>query len=402
MALKLTVTSPQCTALGARASIVFGVGGGSIGRGHDNDWVLPDPQRYLSAHHARIQFRSGSYFLLDTSSNGVFVNDATVAIGRRNTYPLRDGDRLRLGDYEIGVGIDATAIEAPEASAIFPMPDASAHAGGVPADIGASLELRDLLRRDPSPSTSGRIGPVDAFGQPAFTEDPGLLAFDHSGQRPAPTRVLTASPAAARKSAGATEARATLEGATPFEAFCRGAGIDVHQLAAEAQARLLHLSGQLLREALVGLKGLALAQREMRAEEHIDVGREDPQRIGLTGLPVEHLLLRLLLGHGQHEIDAVQWLRDTLGSTRRHDAAIMRALQVALIEFVARLEPRALALGGLERTAPAGAEAESSGLTARFRSITEMPSGRLPHLFSESFARAFASEFSRGNDPGKS
>ena len=65
-------------------SIVLGVGGGGIGRAHDNDWVLPDPLRYLSAHHARVQFRDGSYFLVDTSTNGVFVNDGTVPIGRRN------------------------------------------------------------------------------------------------------------------------------------------------------------------------------------------------------------------------------------------------------------------------------------------------------------------------------
>ena len=51
----------------------------------------------------------------------------------------------------------------------------------------------------------------------------------------------------------------------------------------------------------------------MREQAHIEVGKEEPQHIGLTGLPVEDLLLRLLLGHEQHELDAVQWLRDMLG-----------------------------------------------------------------------------------------
>ena len=41
-------------------------------------------------------------YLLDTSTNGVFVNDGTVPLGRRDSYPLRDGDRLRLGDYLLG------------------------------------------------------------------------------------------------------------------------------------------------------------------------------------------------------------------------------------------------------------------------------------------------------------
>ena len=71
MALKLTVVSDQREQLGPLSSIVFGVGGGGIGRASDNDWVLPDPLRYLSAHHARVQFRNGTYLLLDTSTNGV-------------------------------------------------------------------------------------------------------------------------------------------------------------------------------------------------------------------------------------------------------------------------------------------------------------------------------------------
>lgn len=394
MALKLTIVSAQRTALGSRASIVFGVGGGSIGRAHDNDWVLQDPQRYLSAHHARIQFRNGTYYLLDTSTNGVFVNDGTVAIGRRNAYPLRNGDRLRFGDYTLTVDIDATGNEsaAPEASSIFPVNTHIQKAAGLPItpDIGSSLNVRDLLRPDSSPSTSSRIGPVDAFGQP-LTEDTGLLAFDQSGQRTGPTRVLVHS--SARREMRAAE-RATVESPTGLEAFSRGAGITLKQLSPEVQTRLLHLAGLLLREALVGLKGLALTQREMRDQAGIDVGRENPQHIGLTGLPVEDLLQRLLLGHEQHQLDAVQWLRETVASTRRHDQATVQALHAALGEFMARLDPRTLAQSGDRNPRPD----DSSGLTARFRTITETPSGKLPHLFAEAFARVFAAHF--GSPPG--
>jgi predicted component of type VI protein secretion system len=63
MALRLDIISDQRQRLGGRASIVFGVAGGSIGRAADNDWVLPDPQRYLSGHHARIHFRQGAFYL---------------------------------------------------------------------------------------------------------------------------------------------------------------------------------------------------------------------------------------------------------------------------------------------------------------------------------------------------
>lgn len=119
MGLKLSIVSEQRSALGRDASIVLGVGGGSIGRAHDNDWVLPDAQCYLSAHHARVQFRHGSYYLLDCSTNGTYVNGGTVPISRRNIYPLRDGDSLRLGEYEIAVNIDLDTAEAPRRARSF-------------------------------------------------------------------------------------------------------------------------------------------------------------------------------------------------------------------------------------------------------------------------------------------
>src|SRR5665213_2934925 len=144
MALKLTVVSDQRDALGRDASIVLGVGGGSIGRAHDNDWVLPDPQCYLSAHHARVQFRHGTYYLVDTSTNGTYINGGTQRISRSNIYPLRNGDSLRVGQYEIGVTIDAEAAEAAEASSIFPVNAESAAGanGAYPADIAASMNLQ--------------------------------------------------------------------------------------------------------------------------------------------------------------------------------------------------------------------------------------------------------------------
>src|ERR1700722_11549891 len=106
MALKLTILSDQREQLGALSSIVLGVGGGGIGRASDNDWVLPDPMRYLSAHHARVQFKNGAYLLLDTSTNGVYVNDESAPIGRRGTHLLRHGDILRFGNYQVSVSID--------------------------------------------------------------------------------------------------------------------------------------------------------------------------------------------------------------------------------------------------------------------------------------------------------
>ena len=83
----------------------FGHNGGTIGRSLESDWVLPDGQRYLSSRHASIDFRSGSYYVVDTSTNGVYVNEAEQPVGRGNPQRLFTGDRVRLGEYEMSVEI---------------------------------------------------------------------------------------------------------------------------------------------------------------------------------------------------------------------------------------------------------------------------------------------------------
>jgi type VI secretion system FHA domain protein len=105
MPLTLKITSRHRHILGADSIHVFNVHGGSIGRAPDNDWVLPDPDRYLSGHHAAVDYRSGAYYITDHSSNGVFVNDSDQPVGRGTALRLYDGDRLRMGDYQFDVNI---------------------------------------------------------------------------------------------------------------------------------------------------------------------------------------------------------------------------------------------------------------------------------------------------------
>src|SRR5271167_2740213 len=96
MTLRLSVVSEHGIRLGQNSTKVFSVHGGTIGRATDNAWILPDPERYLSGKHARVDFRAGSYVLVDTSSNGTYINGAQVPLGKYHDYPLKDGDYIRL------------------------------------------------------------------------------------------------------------------------------------------------------------------------------------------------------------------------------------------------------------------------------------------------------------------
>ncbi|UTA46614.1 type VI secretion system-associated FHA domain protein TagH [Simiduia sp. 21SJ11W-1] len=85
----------------------FAKASGTLGRSDKNDWVLPDPERIISSTHCRVEFTDGKYHLVDTSTNGVFVNEASSPLGNGVKHPLADGDILGLGEYKVRVSLRA-------------------------------------------------------------------------------------------------------------------------------------------------------------------------------------------------------------------------------------------------------------------------------------------------------
>ena len=134
MLLALSVISPQGRHLGPTAYKVFDERGGSIGRLENNDWTLPDPDKFVSTCHARIRCVEGAYYLDDTSTNGTFVNGDAVA---GTSACLRDGERMLIGSYEILVQL----IESRAPPATVPdLPTAP------PDALAASNDPQDMLR----------------------------------------------------------------------------------------------------------------------------------------------------------------------------------------------------------------------------------------------------------------
>jgi type VI secretion system FHA domain protein len=423
MTLRLRVVSDQRRSLGDRSSIVFTVDGGTIGRSADNDWVLPDPLRYVSAHHARVQFRNGRYFLQDVSTNGVFVNDEPEALARRGSegYPLRNGDVVRIGDYQIVAALDADTEQPPAettGAAAVPTSIHALHTLGRAAqtDIGAMLNLDDLLV--PESPTGESLLPVNAYGQAVMQAPVRAMA---AAPRPVPNtdpdedslarRVERLAKAARREiqnrpnGANGTHPANGANGAngaqlfdvsTGLQVFCRGAGIDADRLPADAQTRLLHLAGQLFREALVGFKDLDRSRSDSRNRFRIELPPQDADdpRPSLSRSTVEDLLLGLLLSHESRRLDAVQWLRESVTEAKTHEHATQQATRAAFVEFLDRLDPAELE-ARFERAARRG-KARSADkeqywelFTTFYRNLIEMPADHLPHTFVEAYAAAY-------------
>jgi type VI secretion system protein len=108
MALQLVITSyhkitpGQCSEMTLRSGIL------KIGRGPDNDWVLPDPDKLISSQHCSIQYRDGIYLMTDNSTNGVELVTSGIRLRRGNSERINDGEVIRIGDYEICARINQT------------------------------------------------------------------------------------------------------------------------------------------------------------------------------------------------------------------------------------------------------------------------------------------------------
>jgi len=407
MALRLRIVSDQRRSLADRSSATFTVEGGTIGRSADNDWVLPDPQRYVSAHHARVQFREGHFYLQDVSTNGVFVNDEMEPLAKRGSsgYRVTHGDLIRMGEYQIVAAVEAqqTQLEAPAAV------PTSIHAlrtfgRSSEQDIGAPLDLQQLIV---PASDTGPVLPVNAYGQ--TVDSAPVRALTHAqAARPEPQesngadekylgeRMARLAEAVGREPKNGAGAMSLGDVHSGLDAFCRGAGVDTERLPAEAQGRLLHLAGRLFREALVGFKELDRTRADTRNRYRIEMQPpdEDDPRPSLANTMVEDLLVQLLQRHENRSLDSVQWLREMVAEAKTHEGAAAHATRAAFVEFLDRLDPAELE-ARFERAARRGkARAADKSqywemFTTFYRNLIEMPADHLPHTFVEAFAAAY-------------
>ncbi|MDP9010044.1 MAG: type VI secretion system-associated FHA domain protein TagH [Pseudomonadota bacterium] len=411
MALRLRVVSEHSTRLGALATKIFGVHGGTIGRATDNEWILPDPERYLSGKHARIDFRAGAYILVDTSSNGTYVNGAQVPLGKYHDYALKDGDYVRLGEYELLISIDQSNDFPPEESAIIAydgQSPSSAAKKSTANDLGADLDLSQLLEPSNLSAADSGVRPRDAYGQslpavdqPAGSADAAVTPW-HMMTRP--LKVETAkgtppnqsAPIAPRPDLSRSQSLALYDGDFDIglSAFCRGAGIDPRTITSEARNAALQLAGQLLREAVLGLMDLNQGRNEFRNKFRISPPSAEASESPLNlSRGVDEALVRLL-NTVSTRAGSVEALRENFRELKAQNGATLAATRAAFEEFLNRVDPKELE----ERFERAGKRGVFGGQSKAkywdlyaelFAGLAQRPPDGFPHLFTETFAKAY-------------
>ena len=80
-----------------------------IGRSADAGWQIDDPDMFVSRAHCKISGGSDGYFVTDTSSSGLFIDDSDSPLGTGRSARLQSGMRLRMGDYVLHVEVQPKA-----------------------------------------------------------------------------------------------------------------------------------------------------------------------------------------------------------------------------------------------------------------------------------------------------
>lgn len=382
MPITLTITSAHKDLLGDDSVHRFGESGGTIGRGLQNDWILPDPERFISGRHATIDCRKGLYYLADTSTNGVYVNDEDTPLGRGNPRRLFNGDRLRMGDFEFLVtiddGEDLDIRDHTHENAFHD--DFELRVAEEPLRTGVQLLDEEELTGD-SEFHSTLFGTARMDREPKEKKKPASAPRRQIEQR-----------AAANEPANDTDAEALLT------TFLAAAGIDRADIHPSVDPyEVMQNAGEVMREFVDGITEMLASRANLKSMFRLDQTtvlprHNNPMKIAVN---TEDSMKQLLVGHPGEYLGPLDSAREVCRDLKFHQDAMLAAMTSAFNEFADRLDPEELK-ESFDRTL---SRKPLFGSFAKLKYwqlycdlypvMTQPGTGPFPHQFGEDFVRAY-------------
>jgi len=375
MPLHLEIVSEHRDLVGDDVVRVFNEDGGTIGRSLRSDWILPDPDRYISSLHATVDCKAGVYYLADTSSNGVFVNGEKKPIGKGNPRRLFNGDILHMGDFEIVVTIDeGEDLDMPEQSSASTI----------------SKEIEQLV-----PESSMKTGP-DLLDEEEITGDEEFQSalFGPGG--------ISASPAPANDVPDVEPD----DGGSPsqedlFDAFAQGVGVsrsDFHPSVDLMQ--VMRNAGEVLREYVAGMEKLIASRADLKDAFRLDQTMILPRHNNPLKLSqnTTDSVKQLLVGQEGEYLGPRDAVREVSRDLLAHQEAFLDAMATALGEYSERFDPDEIseAASGSSQRKPLFGFLKKIKYWQRYcdlyPTMTATGGGRFPQTFAEEFVKAYESQ----------
>lgn len=387
MSCRLEIVSDHREIVGDDAVREFNEVGGTIGRSLQNDWILPDPDRYISGRHATIDHQGGIYYLLDTSTNGVYVNGDCEPVGKGNSRRLFNGDVLRFGDFEIVVSIEAGE------SIVMPLDD---DVDPRVRDHAASVVPEDSLRTGIQLLDEEEITGDDEFQSALF----GTTADSEIAKRAAKKVEERVAPLVEKSRPVDPKplAEADLVATDLIDAFLDGLGLSRADLHPSADlAEIMQNAGEVMREFVKGATALLQSRANLKSAFRLDQTTVLPRHNNPMKLSANtrDTMLQLLVGKDGEYLGPRDAVREVCRDLLFHQDAFLDAMNSAFVEFADRFEPDELAdafnrnLSGNPLFKWSKKSKYWSMYCDLYPILTEKGSGRFPQMYAEEFVRAY-------------
>lgn len=441
MYLTLEVISANAAALGGARRHVFSVDGGRIGRAPENQMVLPGVG--VHRHHATVRFINGVFFIEGVGTNGIAVNNPDIVLARNEPYPLKNGDKLFIDEFELVVTASATppveSTVAPARAAV-PLDELT---GGRPNTRPATSLVDPIGSEDLDPLKQLNLGgaapppaprvpeqpwnhssalsdhfapaPVAPYGAPsasqAIPEDWDKTSFNRAKlqaapavppPQPPPASARRAPPAPPRP-APVSQAPASEADAFDWNAFLRAAGVDPATVPADTSAVL----GNIMRSVVQGLIEVLRARSEIKTEfrmpvTQVKVSENNPLKFAANA---EDALATLFGRRNSAYLPPQEAFDDAFSDVRFHQLAMLVGVRAGFDHLMSRFDPEQLeeVFSRQGRRGLFGAGAKHWEMySERYREMAADRDETFRRLFGEEFARAYEQQLAvlkRGRAP---
>lgn len=350
MELILEIISDQQFADNTVVSKSFKSAGGVIGRSPDSDWIIVDPKRYVSGHHAIISTQNNQFYITDVSSNGTILKNTGSKLTPNEPFLIEHGAVFGMGDYDI------------RARLVYD-PEVFENVVGKPVEAGSIIPDDAFLDLDP----------IKAIEQQPFQyEDMDELADfmkanEQMEQRKDYARVdiesleipklveekqLDPAPVAVQTMHQPTPKVATAKLSSDFlEMFSRELGVDMTRLDDAEKEQLAIRTAKLFKQCIAGIQQSLRTRAELKNELRLPITTvqatgNNPLRYTADATSAINDLLK---EHNPNQLTPEQAINRAFRDLQAHQVALLAACRGAVRGVIHQFSPEQLILAFEQR-----------------------------------------------------
>lgn len=316
------------------SSKAFGPAGGVIGRAEDCDWMIEDPGRHLSNHHAQVSFHQGAFYLTDCSRNGTLDVDSGARLRKGEAQRIEHGRTFELGTFKIRARLRRD-VRAYDAEVGRPLPAGSV----IPDDAFLEVDPLKVMACELQDDV-----PIDELFALQGTDHEPLQRADYA--RIDRESLLVPQLIVAPPAPDAAPEPIPRPGEVFWQQFGDALGVDLQALDLPAREALAIKAAGLLRQSIGGLQQSLRTRSELKNE--LRLAHTTAQGMGKNPLKFAadagQALGLLLHGDPPGQLSAAQSVWSGFRDLQAHQVALLAASRAAVRATLEHFTPQQLTL----------------------------------------------------------